>query len=293
MSKAKPKILVVEDEFEVFDAIKYVLEDGLDIEVKGVPTGADALQAMEKDMPDLVTTGILMPGMDGYEFIKIIKGDKKWTLPIVVISANTRAYDIEKALFMNVEDYILKPFEPQELMFRISAVLRKVFPQEKSSFFKERVSYNAFHEPKELKNNQAIKKKYGKILFADGEAVERIKFSMAAQTEGFAYLVGSDMNSTMAWLKKENVFDLAIISMQLSVAGCADAIVRKTEEGRLAGMVLAETIIQNNPETRIFITTQDTVELPEMSEQLLRRFNLMIKPIPILDILSVMKNNQP
>ena len=119
-------ILCVEDEPEMIDLIRLILgRRGFD--VKGATGGVEGLKMIHKEKPDLILLDLMMPDMDGWEVYQQIKADEKTRgIPVIVVTA--KAQSIDKVLGLHiakVDDYIAKPFSPQELLDSIEKVLAK------------------------------------------------------------------------------------------------------------------------------------------------------------------------
>ncbi len=122
---AKSKILIVDDEKEVCEVIQDRLRS-LGYETRYVLNGLEALDAVKKERLDLILLDILMPGMDGYEVSKrLINHEGVSTIPIIMLTALNSQRDKLKALTMGIDDYVTKPFDFDELVARIEAVLRR------------------------------------------------------------------------------------------------------------------------------------------------------------------------
>ena len=118
------KILLVEDDKDLNTTVRIVLEEnGYD-----VTTCFDGVQALKKfeDIPfDIVISDIMMPNMDGYELAKEIRGIDT-QIPILFMTAKDDIYSKEKGFKIGIDDYIVKPFDLQELVIRIGAILRRL-----------------------------------------------------------------------------------------------------------------------------------------------------------------------
>lgn len=115
-------ILLVDDETRMLDLISlYLTPRGYNC-VK-LTSGADALQYLESNTPDLILLDVMMPDMDGWTACREIK--KFWDVPIIMLTAKSEKPDIVKGLNIGGDDYILKPFDEDELVARIEAVLRR------------------------------------------------------------------------------------------------------------------------------------------------------------------------
>ncbi len=124
------KILVVEDDKDISRLVKYSLEKA-GFSCEAVFSGEDALTALIKCPVDLVVLDIMMPGMDGLEVCRIVRQDDKLkSIPIVMLTAKGEEVDRIVGLELGVDDYIVKPFSPRELVLRIKAILRRRTPQD-------------------------------------------------------------------------------------------------------------------------------------------------------------------
>ncbi len=121
----KRKILVVDDEVDLLDLISYNLEkDGF--EVSTASDGEEALSEIRKTRYDLVVLDLMLPGIQGMELCRILRGDPKTdTIPIIMLTAKGEEVDRILGLEIGADDYITKPFSPRELIARIRAVLRR------------------------------------------------------------------------------------------------------------------------------------------------------------------------
>ncbi|CCF85275.1 response regulator transcription factor [Nitrolancea hollandica] len=119
---AKHLILVVDDDVPILRLVRAKLQaDGYSVMTAG--NGEDALSALEEERPDLVVLDLMMPGMDGFETMRRIREDS--TIPIILLTARTGASDKIQGLDLGADDYVTKPFNPDELSSRIAAVLRR------------------------------------------------------------------------------------------------------------------------------------------------------------------------
>jgi len=116
----------VEDEPEMIDLIRLIL-GRRGFEVKGATGGAEGLKMIRDEKPDLILLDLMMPDMDGWEVYQQIKADEKTKgIPVIVVTA--KAQSIDKVLGLHiakVDDYIAKPFSPQDLLTSIEKVLQK------------------------------------------------------------------------------------------------------------------------------------------------------------------------
>ena len=116
------KLLIVDDEFRIRELIKkYAVFEGH--EVDEAEDGEEAVLKCKNNTYDLIILDIMMPKMDGFEAAGAIR--KFSSTPIIMLSAKGEEYDRLTGFEIGVDDYVVKPFSPKELMMRISAVLRR------------------------------------------------------------------------------------------------------------------------------------------------------------------------
>ena len=126
MSQEEFDVLVAEDD----DQISYLLNFMLTREgykVKVANDGQEAMDAIENmKMPKLVLLDIMMPYFDGYQILEHIRGETDWTdVPILMLTAKSQEKDIVKALESGANDYVVKPFQPGELITRLKMLMRR------------------------------------------------------------------------------------------------------------------------------------------------------------------------
>lgn len=119
------KILFVDDKPSISRLVVQFLKNSFD-----VTTREDGLHALswlqDGNIPDLILTDLQMPNMDGFEFIKRIKESGYFSdIPVVVLSSRDSSSDRVKCLKMGAEDYLTKPFNPEELQVRIERILNR------------------------------------------------------------------------------------------------------------------------------------------------------------------------
>lgn len=118
----KQKILVVDDDQHIAELISlYLMKDGYD--TKEVYDGKEALQEMAQYQPDLILLDLMLPGMDGYQVCAEVRKISK--IPIIMLTAKGETFDKVLGLELGADDYIVKPFDPKELVARVKAVLRR------------------------------------------------------------------------------------------------------------------------------------------------------------------------
>src|SRR5262249_42499102 len=122
---AKKQILVVDDERDILDLVKYNFErEGWVVHC--VTDGEQALRAVRKGTPDLVVLDVMLPGVDGIEVCRALRTDDRTrTLPIVMLTAKSEEADAVLGLGVGADDYVKKPFGVKELVARVKALLRR------------------------------------------------------------------------------------------------------------------------------------------------------------------------
>lgn len=122
---AKQKILIVDDDENIAELISlYLVKECFDTEI--VTNGLDALESFKTYQPNLILLDIMLPGMDGYEVCQEIR--KSSNVPIIMLSAKGEVFDKVLGLKIGADDYIMKPFDSNELVARVRAVLRRFQP---------------------------------------------------------------------------------------------------------------------------------------------------------------------
>ncbi len=116
-------ILVVDDEERMARFIRLNLEhDGF--QVIEAHRGMEAIQQVRDHMPDLVLLDVMMPDMDGFEVLELVR--EVSVVPVIMLTAKGEEDDRVRGLELGADDYVTKPFSPRELVSRVKAVLRRV-----------------------------------------------------------------------------------------------------------------------------------------------------------------------
>ena len=123
---SKKKILIVDDEDDILHFLELVLREK-GYEVVTASGGHEALTKAQVDRPDLVLLDIMMPQMDGWEVLKLLRVDEGTShIPVAMLSARTEAKDRVQGLQEGAIDYICKPFSLQELLGKIETIFTQV-----------------------------------------------------------------------------------------------------------------------------------------------------------------------
>ena len=117
------RILVVEDDVELRELFCQVLEKN-GYQANGVPDGAQALDALDRDFYDLIISDIMMPVMDGYELVRQLR-EAGITIPVMMITAKDAFDDMRKGFLSGTDDYMVKPVNVNEMVLRVGALLRR------------------------------------------------------------------------------------------------------------------------------------------------------------------------
>ena len=116
------KILVVEDEPNIAEVVSLYLERA-DFKVRIARDGEAALQALEQHIPDLIIMDLMLPEIDGFAITRWLR--ERSNVPIIMLTARRDEIDRITGLELGADDYVVKPFSPQELVSRVRAVLRR------------------------------------------------------------------------------------------------------------------------------------------------------------------------
>ena len=116
------RILIVDDETGIREMIKkYALFEGY--EVEEASDGMEAIEVCKKQSFDLIVMDVMMPELDGFSACREIR--KFCTVPVIMLSARGEEYDKIHGFELGIDDYVVKPFSPKELMMRIAAVIKR------------------------------------------------------------------------------------------------------------------------------------------------------------------------
>lgn len=122
---SKKRILLVEDEADMAYAVSLQLE-AKNYTVLTAHDGLTGLELARKERPDLIILDLMLPKMDGYKVCRLLKFDEQYKeIPIIMFTARVQESDKKMGKEVGADAYITKPFDPQELLDRISALLKK------------------------------------------------------------------------------------------------------------------------------------------------------------------------
>ena len=122
---SKPRVLVIEDEADIRELIRYNLEQE-GFKVREAATGEEGLVDARKKQPDLILLDLMLPGIQGLEVCRRLRGmTETRNTPLIMVTAKGEESDIVAGLEMGADDYLTKPFSTRELVARLRSVLRR------------------------------------------------------------------------------------------------------------------------------------------------------------------------
>lgn len=126
-------ILVVDDETELLEMVKSIFERAGFTQVLTAASGETALKMCKEKQLDMVILDVMMPGMDGFATLRELRKTSK--VPVLMLTARGEAEDKFTGFENGADDYLLKPFLPKELLFRVQAILKRVYPEKERKVF--------------------------------------------------------------------------------------------------------------------------------------------------------------
>lgn len=207
------KILVIEDDADINQLLARILKrEGY--EVIQAYSGTEAILLLEKGVPDLILLDLMLPGMSGEKVTEYIRKEKGYNVPIIVLSAKNALEHKVELMTMGADDYITKPFEPQEVVVRVMAVLRRYQQTEQEQISKERYTYK----------NLSLIPSSRKVLVNDTEITltpheYEVLFIMMQQPEK---VFSRDMLYEMAWnseyIGEDNTVNVHVSNIRKKIA---------------------------------------------------------------------------
>lgn len=122
---APSHILIADDDSDIRDLVTFKLtQAGYD--VRAVPDGAAAWDAIASDPPRLAVLDVMMPGLSGLDVLRKVREDAATKdVPVILLTARSRDSDVDNGFATGATDYVIKPFSPRELVHRVGAVLAR------------------------------------------------------------------------------------------------------------------------------------------------------------------------
>lgn len=120
------KVLIVEDDLEIQELIKYFFEKE-NYKVDKTDDGLKALKILKKEKSDVIILDLMLPGIDGKNFAKIVRSlpEEYGNPKIIMVTAKTEIEDVLEGLEIGADDYLKKPFDPRELVLRVKKLLKE------------------------------------------------------------------------------------------------------------------------------------------------------------------------
>lgn len=164
-------ILVVEDQQHVRDNVKEILESSA-YKVFSAGCGKEAIEIVKSEIPDLVISDIMMPGMDGYELLENFQRDPNLqNIPFIFLSAKSSEFDLRSGMIKGADDYITKPFRAKDLLRSVETRLAK-YRNWKKNIDKLRESF-ALAVPHELRTPLIPLLGYSEIILEDIKKISK------------------------------------------------------------------------------------------------------------------------
>lgn len=167
------KILIVDDEPQIIELLQIYLETQ-GYQTAGAYNGAQAFELWQQNKFDMVLTDIMMPQVDGYDLVEKIRNESN--VPILFLTAKTDLADRVKGLQIGADDYILKPFDPLEVVTRVSANLRRCYGYDTDAHNQELVCGNL-----KLSMDKCVLNKNGQDVELTALEYRMLKFFMENQ----------------------------------------------------------------------------------------------------------------
>ena len=124
VQRARPRIVIADDAEEVLQLVGITLEDDYDLDL--TRDGAEALSKVEEVLPDLVILDVMMPRMSGFEVCERLRENLTTAaIPVLFLSARGERTHVKQGFHVGADDYLAKPFDPEELQLRVRALLRR------------------------------------------------------------------------------------------------------------------------------------------------------------------------
>lgn len=185
------RILVVEDQKEIRELVsKYLLKEGY--EVVAAQDGFEALEIFEQQEIHLLLLDVMMPGISGFEVLEEIR--KQSDIPVIMLTAKQEEVDKINGFKLGVDDYVVKPFSPRELMQRVNVFLRRVYHEKDEIIYQYKnlklysKSQKVYKEKQEIELTAAEYKVLAALMKNRGQILSReqlIEQAFGEEYEGF------------------------------------------------------------------------------------------------------------
>ena len=118
----KSKIMVADDEMHIRELVRFYL-DKAGFDTIEAANAEEALDIVENQYIDLAVVDIMMPGMDGFELVEQMRQYREF--PVIMLTAKSQSKDKLRGFSLGIDDYVTKPFDPDELMARVKTILKR------------------------------------------------------------------------------------------------------------------------------------------------------------------------
>jgi signal transduction histidine kinase len=180
---AQVTILVVEDDPSMLEILVFLLEDE-GYTVLAADHGEAALSLLQKDRPDLIVSDVTMPGMSGFDLYERIRSRIDWAqIPFIFLTARGQRADMRRGMELGADDYLVKPFEPEELVAAVKVRLERAAEARAAvdvlaSGWQERIIRTLTHE---FRTPLALVVGYTELLESTGQEMNESDFQTALQ----------------------------------------------------------------------------------------------------------------
>ena len=124
-TRERPLILAADDDEDILALVAFRLERS-GYTVLQARDGEEALELAMRELPDLAVLDVMMPKLDGFELTRRLRAEKATSrIPIILLTAKAQDGDVERGFDVGADDYVRKPFSPQELRARVQAILAR------------------------------------------------------------------------------------------------------------------------------------------------------------------------
>ncbi len=217
---SKEKILIVEDEEDIQELIRYNLEKEGYKSLKVVDCGEKAIEALRSFFPDIILLDLMLPGMDGLAVCRHLKNSQETAkIPVIMLTAKSEETDIIIGLEMGADDYIAKPFSNKVLLARIKSVLRRskqTFGDDDSGIIKRRALVMNRGKREVTLNGQALT-----MTFSEFEILY-----LLAKRPGWVFTRNQIVNEVKGddYPVTERAIDVQIVGLRKKLKGAEDLI---------------------------------------------------------------------
>ena len=128
-------ILVVDDEQEILEMLESIFQRAGYAHILTAASGEAALKIWKEKQPDIIILDVMLPDMDGFAVLKRIREISK--IPVLMLTARGEAEDKFSGFENGADDYLIKPFLPKELLFRVQAILKRAYPLKENKVYLE------------------------------------------------------------------------------------------------------------------------------------------------------------